>query len=330
MNVHKSNWYEIKNLQITSCPLTNGLNDLYREQPAQLQRLQVPEQIGQGYWERIRVNSFLELLICDMSFHKYTQMSSREQDNSIKWSFCLGDSVDWREEASGRTYELKAGEMSVFGHKPTLALGQYHAGSHIQGITVKMDSSRLPGDQLHPVSQVVMGSMDSADKPFLKHLVTPAMKRILIDIMRCDYEEKLKRIYLEGKVLELTAVCMHESKKGLSAFSKMSQPDIDSLLLAKEILDRDLLSAPSLSQLSRQICLNEFKLKKGFKQLFGLSVHAYIIECRLEAAYHLLETTRMNITTAASMCGFNNPSYFAEKFRQKYGAAPSHYFRNLR
>jgi hypothetical protein len=40
------------------------------------------------------------------------------------------------------------------------------------------------------------------------------------------------------------------------------------LLQAKEILDHDLLSVPSINQLSRQVCLNEFKLKKGFKQLF--------------------------------------------------------------
>ncbi|WP_339225152.1 AraC family transcriptional regulator [Paenibacillus sp. FSL H8-0332] len=288
------------------------------------QRFNVPENIGQGFWERIKVNSSIEIVSCDMYVHERTEMSSRDQDNSMKWSFCLGDPIDWTEEDSRTTYTLNGGQMSIFGHEPSTSMGRYHAGSHIQGITVKMSSSFAKRHELQSIMQTVYGG---SVQPFQMYPMTTAVNRILIDISSCDYEEDIKRIYLEGKVLELTAVCLHEAGRSQTASAQMSRSDIDALMQAKQILDQNYLSAPSLQQLSRQIYLNEFKLKKGFKLLFGSSVHAYIIERRLDAAYQLLETADCNITTAAMMCGFKKPSHFTEKFKRKYGVTPSQYFK---
>lgn len=171
--------------------------------------------------------------------------------------------------------------------------------------------------------------LGSADTPFQKNTTSPAINRTLLDILRCDYEGGIRKMYLEGKVLELTAILLQENalERPVSVSSGISKTDIQALMLAKEILDRNLQSTPSIAELARQICLNEFKLKKGFKQLYGISVHAYVIERRLETAYRLLESGSLNVTAAAELAGFNKPSYFAEKFRGKYGANPSRYFR---
>ncbi|OMD39430.1 hypothetical protein BSK56_29555 [Paenibacillus borealis] len=152
------------------------------------------------------------------------------------------------------------------------------------------------------------------------------MQQIFQEMLRCSFEDSLKRIYLEGKVMELTAVYMHEALGRPAVRAALSRTDIDSLLRAKEILDHDLLAAPGIQELSKRVCLNENKLKKGFKQLFGMPVHAYIIDSRLKAAYRLLENGSSTVTAAAVMTGFSNPSFFAEKFRQKYGSVPSRYF----
>lgn len=326
MKEDKAAWYEIESLHPKHLPLTDGLNRLYRLQTVECNRLQVPEEFGQGFREKFKVNPSVEISVCDVSFHENIMMRSREQDHFSKWSFCVGDPIEWTEESSDQSCQLKAGEMSIFGHSMANCLGYYQAGKQIHGVTVKLDPEFLTVLQQHFAQRSSIFSSDGYDS-FQKSVVTPSMNRIIQEIIRCDYAGEIKRIYMEGKVLELIAVYLHEETLRTSEVSGLSRTDVDSLLQAKEILDHDLLSAPSINQLSRQVCLNEFKLKKGFKQLFGISVHAYVIDQRLEAAYLLLEKGSITITMAAVMSGFNKPSHFAEKFRQKYGATPSGYFR---
>ncbi|WP_139084844.1 helix-turn-helix transcriptional regulator [Bacillus sp. FJAT-27264] len=49
----------------------------------------------------------------------------------------------------------------------------------------------------------------------------------------------------------------------------LPRTDLAALHRAKEILDANLLMPPGLGELSRQVCLNEYKLKKGFQEAAG-------------------------------------------------------------
>ncbi|WP_246354275.1 helix-turn-helix domain-containing protein [Paenibacillus phytohabitans] len=318
MKAGEAEWYDIESLQPRHHALAEGLNGLYRPQPAK-SRLQIPEQFGQGYWERIGVSPAIEITVCEMCFGENVEMRSSEPEGSMKWSYCLGAPIEWQVRRSNRDYRLNHGELSVFGHQPADCVGMYQAGLPYYGITVKADP-----DLFEPVRK--LSSQAGRQEPFLTHTATPQMKQIFEEMLRCSFEDSLKRIYLEGKVMELTAVYMHEALDKPALSTALSRTDVDSLLRAKEILDHDLLAAPGIQELSMRVCLNEYKLKKGFKQLFGMPVHAYIIDSRLKAAYRLLETGSSTVTAAALMTGFSNPSFFAEKFRQKYGSVPSRYF----
>lgn len=322
----KANGYDVENMENAHCPLAAGLNRLYRQQMPKCARMQVPDHLGQGFWERIQVNSAIEVTLCDVTFHHTLAMRSKEGQPSVEWGFSLADPIQWTVEHTCASYELKAGEMSSFGQRLVDCIGYYQPGARSCGITVKLDthffadlSERLGG------YSSCYSHLDRS-KPFQMYTMTPSMKRIVYDIMRCDYPESVKRVYLEGKVLELAAVYLHEVIGRPVQPAGLSRTDMDSLLGAKAILELDLLSPPSLQQLSRRVYLNEYKLKSGFKQLFGQSVHAYVIDCRLEQAYRLLEGGSMTITAAAMMSGFSKPSHFAKKFREKYGLSPSQYF----
>ncbi|WP_019913336.1 helix-turn-helix transcriptional regulator [Paenibacillus sp. HW567] len=319
MNAGHTDWYDIESLHPKHRPLAEGLNDLYGLKVNGSNRLQVPDQFGQGFWERFKVSSVIEVAVCDMCFHENIEMCSNEQNGSMKWGYCLGAPIEWTVEAPNRMYRLKQGEMSVFGHRPADCVGYYQAGRQYCGITVKIAPDFI--ESLYSEHICPKGL-----EPFQTHMASPAMNRIFKEMMGCNYEGGIKRMYLEGKVLELTAAYLHDVACSPAANTGLSRTDMDSLMKAKEIVDNDVLAAPGILELSKRVCLNEFKLKKGFKQLFGMPVHAYIIDCRLEKAYQLLESGSCSVTMAAVMAGFSNPGHFAEKFRQKYGNAPSRYF----
>ncbi|MNC10859.1 Regulatory protein PchR [compost metagenome] len=129
-------------------------------------------------------------------------------------------------------------------------------------------------------------------------------------------------------MLELFAVYLNESlyeAERIPAGIKLSREDIRSLHLAKELLQRDYAQPPTLAGLSRLVCLNEFKLKKGFKEMFGSTVHAYVIEQRLQHAHRLLEQGRMSVSEAAAQVGYGNISHFAAAFRTRFGTSPGEY-----
>ncbi|SDG11063.1 AraC-type DNA-binding protein [Fontibacillus panacisegetis] len=315
----RADWYDIESLHPKHHLLADNLNSLYRTRSCVSKRLQIPEQFGQGFWKRFKVNSVIDIAVCEMSFHEDIEMSCLEQNDSIKWGYSLGAPIEWEVRSMNRAYQLNYGEMSVFGHQPADCVGAYRAGTPYCGITVKIDRKYLEG-------MLFYHTQPKGNEPYFTHIAPPSIHRIFREMLDCNYEDNIKRIYLEGKVLELAAVYLHELMHMSPISAGLSRTDIESLLKAKEILDHDLVGAPGIQELSKKVCLNEFKLKKGFKQLFGLPIHAYVIDCRLEVAYKLLESGSSTVTMAAAMAGFSNPSYFAEKFRQKYGAIPSRFF----
>lgn len=79
--------------------------------------------------------------------------------------------------------------------------------------------------------------------------------------------------------------------------------------------------------LARQVGLNDFKLKLGFRQVFGTTVFGYLHEHRMEQAQLLLQERRMNVEEVARTVGYANRSSFAA-FRKKFGINPKYYTRS--
>ena len=90
----------------------------------------------------------------------------------------------------------------------------------------------------------------------------------------------------------------------------------------KQIIDNDFIKAPKLTDLSRMTSLNEFKLKKGFKEYFGYTVKNYIIKLRMEFAKSLLKDKNITISEVATKCGYKDLSNFSKAFKAFYTFSP--------
>ncbi len=93
------------------------------------------------------------------------------------------------------------------------------------------------------------------------------------------------------------------------------------LLAARERLLVDLSNPPTIEQLARETGLNQLKLKRGFKNLFGLSVYALFQRERMERARRLL--LQYSVTETAMQLGYSNFSHFSDAFRKQFGILPS-------
>ncbi len=102
----------------------------------------------------------------------------------------------------------------------------------------------------------------------------------------------------------------------------IKEAEREKLIEAKEMLANNLETPPSLTELSKQIGLNTFKLTKNFKELFGVPVFKYLQNERLTKAHELLRSQE-TIQEIAWHVGYDSLSSFSNAFAKKYGYRPS-------
>ena len=78
----------------------------------------------------------------------------------------------------------------------------------------------------------------------------------------------------------------------------------------------------SLKELAASVFLSEYYFAHLFKEITGLSPHAYLANVRLERARALLIETDTPITDIAAEVGYRSPSHFAHAFREVVGTSP--------
>ncbi|MBD2562252.1 MULTISPECIES: helix-turn-helix transcriptional regulator [Nostoc] len=161
--------------------------------------------------------------------------------------------------------------------------------------------------------------------------ITRQMRRVLREILQCPHQGLMKRMYLESKAVELITLHFQQFQKQEvhdCSLTAKNLSDIDKIYQAKEILLGNLENPPSLMELARQVGLNDFKLKRGFRQVFGTSAFKYLHDYRLEKARQLLVSGEMKVEEVAFRVGFDSRSYFALAFRKKFGLNPNQYFQH--
>jgi AraC-like DNA-binding protein len=104
--------------------------------------------------------------------------------------------------------------------------------------------------------------------------------------------------------------------------------NVEKVRNAKNILLYDLTNAPTIKQLSREVGLNEFNLKTGFKEIYGKPVYTYLKEHRIQYAQKLLNERELRVNEIAELVGYSNVSHFIDAFKKKYGLTPKQYVMN--
>jgi AraC-like DNA-binding protein len=130
------------------------------------------------------------------------------------------------------------------------------------------------------------------------------------------------RLYFESRVMELLANQCHLLLEAPVRRPAIGKADLEKIYHARDIILRNLSSPVSLTELSKQVCLNEFKLKKYFRQVFGLSVFGLVQEERLKRAKQLIFEGEKNISAIAYELGYAHPQHFHRAFKQRFGVTP--------
>ena len=158
---------------------------------------------------------------------------------------------------------------------------------------------------------------------------TPEMSLLIKNMMRCPYAGDIRNLYLQAKVLELLILALEqlEPRKAKSPEIVLRPYDIEKIREAHDYLLRNMDNPCTLVELSHKVGINDFKLKKGFKQLYGTTVYEFLVDARMEKAKLLLLETDTSIHEIAFVTGYKNLSSFITAFKKKMGYSPGSYKR---
>lgn len=162
-------------------------------------------------------------------------------------------------------------------------------------------------------------------------VITPAMQLVLQQILNCPYQGSIQQIYLEGKALELIALQTAQFLQ-LDQLTPprqhLKRSDVERIYQAKDIVSHRLDNPPSLLDLARSVGLNDCTLKRGFRQIFGITVFGYIRQQRLSQARQLLLNQELSIAEVACTVGYSHPGHFSIAFKREFGISPKAFSRS--
>jgi len=151
--------------------------------------------------------------------------------------------------------------------------------------------------------------------------MTPEMLKIVNGIFNMEYQGKARMMFFRSQI---TALLSHFfGQLALNKSKQIKTQDRTRLEKVKDILANNLDNPPSLTELSKAIGLNATKLKKEFKEVFGVPVFKYLQNERLTTAHDLISKKEATVQEAAWHVGYDSLSSFSNAFANKFGYRPS-------
>ncbi|MCG9873216.1 MAG: helix-turn-helix transcriptional regulator [Leptospiraceae bacterium] len=198
-------------------------------------------------------------------------------------------------------------------------------------INFNIDSflSFLDGNVLHPeYFQKVKDTLnDSTNTIYIsQNFISDFLKTFLEQIQRMPFEKRYRRESLKLKMIELIWISIFDYLNQTNQIKKqvrLSKKDYEKIQMAKELLIKNMINPPSLIELSKMVNLNEYKIKVGFKKVYGMPPYSMLQDVKLNFAKKLLLQGDKTVTEVAISVGYTNFSKFSSAFKKKFGLNPS-------
>lgn len=152
-----------------------------------------------------------------------------------------------------------------------------------------------------------------------------SMHSVLKEIQQCSEDCPIKCIFIESKILSLVYQILESlqiQKDRYGVERGLSYEDIQKLRAAKVYIVENIDKSYTLIDLAHQVGLNDFKLKKGFRQLFGSTVFTYRHTMRMEKAKDMLQSG-FQVNQVSDAIGYKHPHHFSTAFKEYFKVLPS-------
>ncbi len=171
-------------------------------------------------------------------------------------------------------------------------------------------------------------SPENSSKKYYDNLpFTSSIAVVLSQILQARVHDSMKSLYFKGKIYELLS--LYFNKNVDSPIEQcpflIDEQNVQKIRNAKDIILDRMIDPPSLDALALEIGLPLKKLKQGFKQVYGDTVFAYLLEHKMQEARRMLDSQKYNVNEVGLKLGYSTSSHFIAAFKKKYGTTPKKY-----
>ncbi|WKD86140.1 Regulatory protein PchR [Polaribacter huanghezhanensis] len=162
-------------------------------------------------------------------------------------------------------------------------------------------------------------------------IIKPSVLIVLQQIINSNVNSSIKELFIKGKIYELLSLHFQQEDTANADFCPflVDEQNVLKIRKAKDIIISRMAEPPSLQELSNEIGLSLKKLKEGFKQIYGDTVYAFLLDYKMEHARRLLERNQHNVNEVGSKIGYSTSSHFIAAFKKKFGTTPKKYVNSL-
>lgn len=300
-------------------------------------RLEWFQEIGQGSVRFAYLRSGLQISVEDQQMKEDLVLQGQHlYSDPLKFHFLISGEISGIAGWPASPFVLQGGQNCLTACGGDRAQMTYYADRAYSAITILLAPEFLRAflEGKSDLPQSLLRAIEpSAETFFHASTTSPAMQIALHQILHCPYEGALAQIYIESKALELVALKLSQIGEGVKLPTKNSPlqlRDLDCIHNAKEILMSNIEFPPSLLELAKKAGINDYKLKIGFREVFGTTVFGYLRNQRMEQARQLLLEQQMNVSEVAQTVGYASLSQFSTAFKHYFGITPKTYQKDSR
>ena len=248
--------------------------------------------------------------------------------------FCLRGSVTLtRQDGSF----LKAGAQQVLILTDLTDLAGVSVDTPLEGVLVAVDA-RGARESLESICHLLGGlTLDtgrvrrwmSSRGGFTVEGPTPWSRAVFADLVRLPQTERARWCVWKSVELLYLLSTQEEQERDVPPSPmpdrNLARPLAETRRYMEEHLDEPL----TIPALSRRACLSATTFKEEFRRMYGLPVHTWLRQRRMERAAELLHTSGLSLEKVAQAVGYSSVSQFAATFRRYYGVTPGKYRKNV-
>ncbi|WP_035236558.1 helix-turn-helix transcriptional regulator [Desulfobacter vibrioformis] len=251
----------------------------------------------------------------------------------LQFGYCLSGSTHTvytgKKKSTGAQFTNQAGTNSICRMSGTSGVSRLRGQETFNSIAIQIDAALLARyldidlkNIFEPCRRILQGESPICGLP-----MTGAMLNTAHQVFACDLSGSSRQLFMEAKAVELLSlqIDLFTRTPGVSPDRPLMPEEEERIRNAARILIRDMQAPPTISILARKTGLNEFKLKKGFKQVFGTTILQYLQHHRMACARDMIINQGANVSQAADFVGYINIGHFIACYKRQFGTTPGNH-----
>jgi AraC-like DNA-binding protein len=289
-------------------------------------KIAMEESYGDGVWELLQIGDLIFVVITDVT-HRSSTPKSALSDGLVCFHVRLSGEVTL---AINQERSVRVGGPSLLLWHQTPGLyssEQELAGRRVLSVTLFCDPVFLAEGRIGPITGLPSNLNRYVESGYginYRHLpITSEILNTATSIVESSFTGRLRLIHLEAKTLELYCLIAAALDRLADLRNEQySEADLNRLHQARKILATRFSPTPRIAQIAREVGINQTKLKRGFKALFGKPMYEFGQDCRMQYALSLLRDRHMTVNHVTDAIGYRHQTTFAAAFKEHFGYRP--------